>query len=183
KEKNGPSGGSSTGGVAVEGHSNSFLGGTMAMAVCHARLYQLTGDVKYRNRAVRTAQAFTNSPDFNKNGILLNDRDAWANGFFAGMYVDEVLTLPGIRPADINLIISTGAAAYDNCRITLTADQNIAFASDPWYTGKVFYRAEWDGGNAWTKDASSATQPTQIMTSGTTVNMIMAAGFAQNLIK
>ncbi|MCL2884816.1 MAG: hypothetical protein FWF49_04965 [Oscillospiraceae bacterium] len=180
-EKNGPDGGSRADLWVHEASSFSYLGGGMAMAICHARLYQLTGDAQYLNRAVRTAQAFTDSPNYNNNGVLLNDRDAWNDGFFAGMYVEEVLTLPGIRAADVNMILNTGAAAYQNCRLTLTADMPFKNADNYQYKGKVFYRAEWSGGSNWTKDANSSTQPTQLMTCGSTVNMIMAAAYAQAL--
>jgi len=40
-----------------EAGSVSFLGGNMGMGVIHAMLFQLTGDDKYRQRAVRTTAA------------------------------------------------------------------------------------------------------------------------------
>ncbi|MCL2884369.1 MAG: hypothetical protein FWF49_02640 [Oscillospiraceae bacterium] len=180
-EKVGPNGGSRGGLVIEEVHSFSSLYGNMAMAICHARLYQLTGEVQYLNRAVRTAWALTDSQNYNRNGVLLDD-DAWGGGFAAGMYVGEVLTLPGIRNVDINMFLKTGQAAYDNCRFTLDASMAVAKANDPAYAGKVFYRAEWSGGTAWTPDADSFHQPTQLMTSGGTVNMIVAGAYAEELI-
>jgi hypothetical protein len=60
---------------------------------------------------------------------------------------------------------------------------DIAKADDSWYKDKVFYRGEWGGGSEWTKNAQSHTQPTQIMTSGSTVNMIMAAAYTSKLLE
>jgi len=180
-EKHGPSGGSRGALHIQEGSSFSFMGGAMGMAVCHARVYKLTGDERYLNRAVRTAWALTDSRYHTWNGVLVNDRDAWANGFFAGVYAGEVLTLPGVREKDVDVVIKTGVSAYENCRITVTADMDVNMAKYDQYRGKVFYRGEWSGGNAWTKDAASHTQPTQLMTSGNTVNMIMAAAYAETL--
>ena len=180
-EKNGPDGGSRASLHIEEASSFSYLGGGMAMAISHARLYALTGEEKYLHRAVRTAQAFTDSPLYNRGGVLVNDRDAWNNGYFAGMYVQEVLSLPGIRSEDIELIVRTGESAFQKCRFTLTADMDLLNADDKRCQGKVFYRAEWGGGNAWTKNADSPTQPTQIMTSGSTANMILAGEYAKML--
>ncbi|MCL2884370.1 MAG: hypothetical protein FWF49_02645 [Oscillospiraceae bacterium] len=188
-EKDGPRGGSS-GSTGVKEHGSfSFLGGNMAMAICHARLYRLTGEDKYRARAVRTARALTDSPDYNRDGVLANDRDAWVDGFFAGIYVEEVLTLPGVRDEDVELIINTGRSAYDTCRLTVREGMDFAYVENPEdapqnigkYLGKVFYRAEWSGGDAWTKDAKSPTQPTQVMTCGSTANMIIAGAYAEEL--
>ena len=60
----------------------------------HARMYRDTGDKKYLERAVRTAQSI--SKVFQNEGCYLNDRDAWVNGTFMRQYATEVLTLPGI---------------------------------------------------------------------------------------
>jgi len=98
------------------------------------------------------------------------------------MYVEEVLTLPGIRSKDVELIINTGISAYENCRIILSEDMFYSKSDDRLYLGKPFYKAEWSGGNAWTNGRDSHTQPTQIMTCGSTVNMIMAAALAETLL-
>ena len=180
-EKNGPTGASRGVLYIQEAGSFSFMGGAMAMAVCHARVYALTGDEIYLNRAVRTVWALTDSKLHTRNGILVNDRDAWANGFFAGMYAREALTLPGVRAIDVDVLINTGISAFENCRVVIAPGMDLGKADEAWYNGKAFYRAEWSGGDAWTKNADSNTQPTQIMTCGSTVNMIMAAAYAQRL--
>jgi len=53
------------------------------MGVAQARLFRITGDDEYRNKAVRTADAIRARLTDGK-GVLLDDRDAWANGAFAG---------------------------------------------------------------------------------------------------
>jgi predicted alpha-1,6-mannanase (GH76 family) len=58
-----------------EGGSVVFLGGNMAMAVLHARLHRITGEDKFRLRALRTADALAAHLTTSK-GIYLNDRDA-----------------------------------------------------------------------------------------------------------
>ena len=80
-----------------EAGSVVFLGGNMGMALLHARLYQLTGDTNYLNRAIRTVNAIYNSPLVTSTGIYLDDRDAWTEGTFAGDFAREVLSLPGMR--------------------------------------------------------------------------------------
>ena len=43
-----------------EGSSVTYLGGNMGMGVLHARLYRLTGDKTYLERAIRTSEAIAN---------------------------------------------------------------------------------------------------------------------------
>ena len=164
-ERTGPDGGVRPNDIGEAG-SVSFLGGNMGMAVCHALLYQLTGEEIYLERAIRTAKALTDSPLYNRNGVLLSDRDGWTNGTFAGRYVRDVLTLPGIRAEDQELILKTGESCYQNARTQIN--------------GKWYYKAEWSGGGKWT---SGGTTPDQIMTSGSTANMILAAGLLETLQK
>ncbi|MCL2884371.1 MAG: hypothetical protein FWF49_02650, partial [Oscillospiraceae bacterium] len=48
------------------------------------------------------------------------------------------------------------------------------------YVNKYYYKADWDGSKVWLNNGDNG-QPIEIMTSGTTVNIIMAAAYAQNL--
>jgi len=171
-ERTGPDGASRPDWIH-EADSVSNLLGNMGMAVCHALLYRLTGDTVYLDRAVRTAGAITDSPYYNINGVLLNDRDGWTDGIYFGRYVQDVLTLPGIRDVDKNLIYTTAASAYANCRVQTN--------------GKWYYKAEWSGGTVWEDNGidnyvkPAGTRPEQIMTSGSTANVIIAAGLLETL--
>ena len=162
-ELNGPDGGLQPNGIQEAG-SVSGLFGNMGMAVCHAMLYRLTGNTLYRDRAVRTAAAITDSPLYNNHGVLVNDRDGWVEGTFAGRYVQEVLTLPGIREQDKQLMFSTADSIMQGARVQID--------------GKWYYKAEWSGGSAW---VSIGTTPEQITTSASTANMVLAAGLLEKL--
>ncbi|MCL2884052.1 MAG: glycoside hydrolase family 76 protein [Oscillospiraceae bacterium] len=158
-EKNGPDGGTRPLDIQAAG-SVCFLGGNMAMGVIQARLYKLTGDQTYLDRALQTVNALTDGP-YNSNGIFLNDRDAWTDGAFVGWWVNDVLTLPGVPDTARSMIYDTAKSIAAHAR---TADG--------------YYGADWDGGTRW---ASGGTQPQQIMTSANSANMIMAAALLEKL--
>lgn len=141
-----------------EANSVGHLGGNMGMAAFNARLYRKTGDTVYLNRAIETARAITDGP-YNKNGIYLNDRDAWTNGTFAKAWVEEVLTLPGIRDKDRQLVYGTARSIYSKAR---TADG--------------YYSGSWTGSGKWERAGSV---PEQIMTTSTSVSFIMAAALLE----
>jgi hypothetical protein len=48
--------------------------------------------------------------------VLLDERDAWANGAFAGDWARRVLTLPGVKMAHVDLIRATAHAIYTRGR-------------------------------------------------------------------
>ncbi|MCL2885048.1 MAG: hypothetical protein FWF49_06150, partial [Oscillospiraceae bacterium] len=168
-ERWGPDGGSRPTLDIQEAGSVSSLCNNMTFAVCHARLYQLTGDVKYLNRAVRTAQGLTNSPAYNQNNLLMSDRDGWTDGSFAGMYAKEVLSLPGIRNADKNLFLNTADAIATRCRQQIN--------------GSWYYNNDWRGTGVWTRftNVPGMGDPKTIMTSAMNVNMIMAGAIVEQM--
>ncbi|MDD4142898.1 MAG: hypothetical protein PHR20_08975 [Bacteroidales bacterium] len=138
------------------------------MAIIHARLFRLTQEKRYLMRAVQTAHAITDSPHYNNGGVLVNDRDAWANGSFVGDYVREVLVLPRIRPRDIRLIQSTATSILETCR-----------------TDNGYYRPEWSGNGIWTARTASKPDPTvpeQVMTSSCTANFVIGAALAGKIV-
>ena len=146
-----------------EGGSVTFLGGNMGMGVLHARLYRMTGDDKYRLRALRTADAILNHLNDGK-GTYLDDRDAWANGTFAGEWAQEVLTLPGIKEAHRDQLRATAEAIYHKAR-----------------TPDGYYGGCWNGpadgpASHWSMVGS---RPQQIMTSASAVNIIVAAAWLE----
>jgi hypothetical protein len=151
--------------VVGEAGSSSFLAGNMGMTVCHARLFHLTGEKKYLDRALRTAAGIART--LTRNDVYIDDRDAWADGTFAADWVQEVLTLPGIDSRHKELLFHTADSIYTSAR-----------------TPDGFYGGAWSGpadgpGSRWSVKGS---RPQQIMTSGSTVNMIAAAALAEKLL-
>ena len=132
----------------------------MGMGVIHSLLFQLTGNDIYRERALRTARSLRCGPLATADGVLINDRDAWTDGTFAGEWAREVLKLPGITPGDKELLHKTAHSIFINAR---TADGN--------------YAAGWSGPaqrSGWEKSDKT---PQEIMTtSASSANMIVAAG-------
>lgn len=147
-----------------EANSVVFLGGNMGMALLHARLYQLTTNSIYLNRAVRTVNAIFNSPLVTSGGVYVNDRDAWTEGTFAGDWAREVLTLPGIDPKHWTTLWTSADSIYTNARTN------------------GYYGGSWSGpaegsGSAWWVIGSL---PEQITTSSSSANMIMAAAASES---
>ena len=141
--------------------------GNLGMGIINARLYNITQDDIFRVKAVETAQALTDSKYMSVNGVFINDRDAWANGSFVGDWVNEVLTLKGIRKADRDMIRNTANSIASKCR-----------------TEDGYYKAEWLGGNRWTSATArleTPTTPQQILTTSNTIHFLMAAALAEKL--
>ena len=164
EEAIGPQGGTTPMSIHEAG-SCGFLGGIMGMGTIHARLYRRTGDRRYLERALETVYAVTDGI-YNQNGVLINDRDAWTNGAFARGWAEEVLTLPGVRDKDKELLFNTARSIAENAR-----------------TPKGYYGGSWSGpaegeGSAWYRAKSI---PEQIMTSATSTNMIIAAALLETL--
>jgi hypothetical protein len=155
----GPNGGDRPNDIREAG-SVTFLGGNMAMAVLHARLYRMTGQDIYRARAVRTANGILGRLVNRSSKVLIDDRDAWVNATFACQWVKEVLTLPGIDLQQVQIICNTANSIY-----------TLARTPDGYYSG--CWSGTADGtGCAWYNVGSKADQ---IMTSANSVNMIVAA--------
>jgi hypothetical protein len=147
-----------------EAGSVTFIGGNMAMGVVHATLYRMAGEDEYRLRALRTADALP-SHLVDPNGVYIDDRDAWADGTFAGEWAREVLTLPGISTTHWNTLRATADAIYTKDR-----------------TPDGYYGGAWDGpadgpDSPW---SNAGSKPQQIMTSANAVNMMVAAAILEN---
>ena len=149
-----------------EGNSAVFLGGTMGMSVLHVRMYELTGDKKYRERAQRTVRAVFDNPYLVKNGVLVDAGDGWTNAAFVRQFVTEVLTLPGLQKKDIRILNDTANAIYGNAR---TAD---GYYSASWSGPAEDANTPW-GKMGWTHD--------KLMTTATSIHMVIAAGLAESL--
>lgn len=156
----GPVGGNTEGGIGEAG-SCSALFGNMGMAAINAKLYAMTEEKEYREKAVATANSLAGSV-YNNAGVLLNDRDAWTNAAFVRYWVKDVLTLDGVEAENIDLIKNTALSVAVRCR-----------------TDEGFYRAEWSGGNQWT--LTGETTPDQLTTTATSAHMIAAGALAEKL--
>jgi predicted alpha-1,6-mannanase (GH76 family) len=144
-----------------EASSVTFLAGNMGMGVLHARLYRMTNEKLYLDRAVRTAEAMAQK--LTTDGVYLDDRDAWTNGALAGDWAEQVLTLPGITDRHKELLLRTADSIYRRAR-----------------TSQGYYGGSWSGpaegpGSRWCMGGS---RPEQIMTSSSAVNIIAAAALA-----
>lgn len=142
-----------------EAGSVVFLGGNMAMGVIHAKLFRSTHDDKYREHALRIAAALCQQVT-TKEGVFIDDRDAWTNGVFAGDWAREVLSLPGADSALRTALRQTANSIFSKAR-----------------TPNGFFGGSWSGpaegeGSIWWRKKSL---PEQIMTSASAVNMIVAA--------
>lgn len=143
----------------AETNSVVFFGGALGMGLLHARLYQMTGDTNYLNRAVRTANAIYNSKMFTTNGIYLDDRDAWTDGAFAGDWAREVLPLVGMEAKHWTALWKTADSIFINDRTN------------------GFYGGSWAGPAEGTNSAwwVNGSLPEQITTTSSSADMIMAA--------
>lgn len=156
-EKTGPDGGKRPNDIGEAG-SVCLLAGNMGMGVLHARLYEITGNRMYLERAVRTVRAVSDGV-YNHDGVLVNDRDAWVAGTFFGDWVREVLPLPGIAAEYRERIIQTGRSAFKKAR-----------------TDDGYYRGSWIGSDCWEK---KGILPEQMMTSASGAHVVIAAALAE----
>ena len=160
----------------TEGGSCSFLGGNMCMAVLNARL----GNTE---KTLQTALGMTRY-ESDATGAWLNDRDAWNNTFFAGMFVREVMNT-GITDA---LTERTLQATVRQILKNACFEDGYYSASwqgprEPASTGYPSGRnGEWYEGerNRWgTQNYENGTYigstPDQMMTSATTAHILFAA--------
>ena len=108
-EKNGPDGGVRPLDIKFEG-SVSSLFGNMAMAAVNAKLYRMTGQNIYLDRATKTVSSITRYYTQKDTGGYLNDRDHGTNAAFLYYYITDVLTLPTITQQDRNVLALTGRA-------------------------------------------------------------------------
>lgn len=161
-----------------EGGSCTYIGGNMAMAV----LNMLLGN---EEKAYETVLGITRFESYN-NGAFMNDRDAWNNTFFLGMFVREVM---GKGIADGH----TDRALYATVTMIL---KNACFDdgyygaswSGPKEPSSLGYPSQGDystdGRNYWgvqynNNGLNIGSTPQQIMTSATTAHVLLAAALNQ----
>ena len=161
-----------------EGGSCTYIGGNMAMAV----LNMLLGN---EDKAYETVLGITRFESYG-NGAFMNDRDAWNNTFFLGMFVREVM---GKGVADGH----TDRALYATVTMVL---ENACFEdgyygaswSGPKEPSSLGYPSEGEysteGRNHWgvqynNNGLNIGSTPQQIMTSATTAHVLLAAALNQ----
>ena len=161
-----------------EGGSCTYIGGNMAMAV----LNMLMGN---EDKAYETVLGISRFESYN-NGAFMNDRDAWNNTFFLGMFVREVMG-KGVADGQID------RALYSTVTMVL---QNACFDdgyygaswSGPKEPSSLGYPSEGEysteGRNHWgvqynNNGLNIGSTPNQIMTSATTAHVLLAAALNQ----
>ena len=138
--------------------SCSALFANTGIAVFNKRMFDITGDTKYLEKAVSTANALTGEL-YRRNGILINDRDAWTNCSFIGYFVREVLPLEGIDPKLGKMLFDTAISIRDN----------------NYFDG--YYGSDWAGGTRW-YDNGDLGHPEWFANSATSTHLIYAAYYA-----
>lgn len=161
-----------------EGGSCTYIGANMAMAV----LNMLLGN---EDKAYETVLGITRFESYN-NGAFMNDRDAWNNTFFLGMFVREVMGM-GVADGHVD------RALYATVTMIL---ENACFEdgyygaswSGPKEPSSLGYPSEGDysteGRNHWgvqynNNGLNIGSTPNQIMTSATTAHVLLAAALNQ----
>ena len=138
--------------------SCSALFANMGMAVFNKRMYDITGEDIYLEKAVSTANALTGDI-YTRNGILINDRDAWTNCSFIGYFVREVLPLAGNDPKLGKIIFDTAVSIRDN----------------NYFEG--YDGSDWSGDTVWFNNGDLG-HPTYFENSATSTHLIYAAYYA-----
>lgn len=158
-------------GPPQRGLASSYSGGTMAMAVCAARLYAVTHDRKYLDEARTITSDYLKPHSFLRPGnLFVNERDAWTDGYWSPFFAAEVVSLPDDDPNGL------WKAACLNTAASIAAQR----------TPDGHYGADWSGPELNTHDKSTnwieqaarsggMATPQQIMTSANSVSMIQAA--------
>jgi hypothetical protein len=138
------------------GGSVTYLGGEMAISVLQTRLATVTGQAELRRVAQETASAVARRM-VDANGVLLNDRDAWNDGYFAAQWARDVIGADGLE-----------AETLKRTAVAIVARDRLPSG---------FYGPDWDGPTADSRWSRGPTRPEQIMTSASTATMIIAAAF------
>ncbi len=145
------------GNTITQAKSWTSLFGNTGMCVVNKRLYDMTGEKTYLDKAVATANALVTTA-YNNNGILLNDRDAWTNCAFMGDFAREVLMLPGIDPEIGRILLHTASAIMTNS----------------YYEGG-FYGSDWDGSGIWLKNDKKGEHTAWFATNATSTHILYTA--------
>lgn len=169
-------------GDVKRGGSVAYLGGTMGMASLSAALYLQSGEKRYLDEVHSIVAGMARKDTFLRSGsavgvagdVLVNERDAWTNGFTAPYFVADALSLDGVD-ADGKF-----KQALANTSLAITSRRT----SDGYYGGD-WSGPEWDPAHrweTWTAQAGGAgggsgagmASPAQMPTTASSVAMALA---------
>ena len=160
-----------------EAGSVSYIGGNMAMAVLNSLLGQT-------EKVEQTVLGIVRYETYH-NGAFMNDRDAWNNTFFLGMFVREVIQkgiAGGIAQRALNATVSLVLqnACFEDGYYSASwrgprEPSSLGYPSEGNYTT--------EGRNNWGKGYNNdglniGSTPNQIMTSATTAHVFFAAALS-----
>ena len=180
-----PIGGNRPGDIK-RGGSVAFLGGTMGMASLSAALYRESGDRRYLDEVKSVVAGMARDDTFLRPGaavgvsgeVLVNDRDAWTDGFTAPYLVWDAFSLDGVD-ADGRL-----KAALVDTALAITGER----------TDDGFYGGDWSGPEwnplhryaTWTAQSAGKSGsgkgmalPGQMPTTASSVAMALAGAMAE----
>lgn len=128
------------------GGSVAYIGGTMGMASLSAALYMQSGEKKYLDEVKSITAGMLRRDAFLRPGapvgvtgdVLLNDRDAWSDGFTGPYLVEDALSLDGV---DVDGKLKT---ALVNTALAIAKQRT----SDGFYGGD-WSGSEWDPSHRW----------------------------------
>ena len=167
-----------------EAGSVTYINGNFAMAILNALLGE-------EEKAEQTVLGILRYETYD-NGAFMNDRDAWNNTFFLGLFVREVLAKGIAQEAGQRALESCAAMVLQNC--VFEDGYYSACWSGPrepdskgWPSvGEYKVDYSLDGRNPWGKGYNNdglniGSTPNQIMTSATTAHVLMAAALCDAL--
>ena len=160
-----------------EAGSVSYIGGNMAMAVLNSLL-------GHTDKVEQTVLGILRYETY-QNGAFMNDRDAWNNTFFLGMFVREVIQKDIVGDiaqralnATVSLVLQN--ACFDDGYYSASwrgprEPSSLGYPSEGNYTT--------EGRNNWGKGYNNdglniGSTPNQIMTSATTAHVFFAAALS-----
>jgi len=129
----------------------------VGMAVLHKRMYDLTGEQKYLDKAVSVTNAFVKNDKIVFDDVFNNYGDAWTNCAWIGYFVREVMPLDGIDDYVGRVFLNTAEAILHNCI----------------FEGG-YYGSDWTGGTRWINNGAYFGNPYVITNTATTVHMLCA---------
>lgn len=162
------------------GGSIGFIGGTMGMASLSAELYMLTGERRYLDEVNSIVTGMLKPETFLRPGnLLVNDRDAWVDGFTAPYMAWDALSIDGVDP-DGKL-----KSALIDTALSITRQRT----SDGYY-GADWSGPEWDPAHRWNTWADQGraagggsgegmAEPDQMPTTASGVAMVIAGAMAE----
>lgn len=154
-----------------EGGSCTYLGGNMAMAVLNNRL----GETE---KAKQTAEGML-LYETSGMGAYLNDRDAWNNTFFLGLWQRELLDTGVLDARHTQILQRTADAILEHAvfeegyySAAWEGPKEPSYKGYPWgYEGE---RNRW-GSQTYENGYYVGSTPSQMMTSATTAHVLLAA--------